>query len=278
MQGRILALVCAMGVFLSAAVCGQPASGQSTRTIQSGGGERSYLLHVPAGYAGEAISLVLNFHGSGGAPGNQLATSGFDALADAEGFAVAFPAGVFANSVSQRSWNANLDPGVDDVQFARDVIADVSATLNIDPSRIYATGFSGGARMTSRLACELADILAAAAPVAGLQYPDGCTPVHGVPILALHSKADPVNQYEVGADSRPYWRMGVETAVDRWRDALRCEGQGSVRVVAANAERRSYAPCRDGSEVGLIVTVDGGHTWPEGASATIWSFFAAHHR
>jgi polyhydroxybutyrate depolymerase len=188
MQGRILALVCAMGVFLSAAVCGQPASGQSTRTIQSGGGERSYLLHVPAGYAGEAISLVLNFHGSGGAPGNQLATSGFDALADAEGFAVAFPAGVFANSVSQRSWNANLDPGVDDVQFARDVIADVSATLNIDPSRIYATGFSGGARMTSRLACELADILAAAAPVAGLQYPDGCTPVHGVPILANGSR------------------------------------------------------------------------------------------
>ena len=127
------------------------AAGQSTHTIVSGGVERSYVLYVPAGVAGRAIPLVLNFHGSGGVPQNQITTSGFDDLADREGFAVAYPAGIFENKVSRRSWNANAEPGADDVQLARDVIDDVSAQLQIDASRIYATGFSGGARMTSRL-------------------------------------------------------------------------------------------------------------------------------
>jgi len=74
------------------AVLAQMAAGQSRQTIRSAGVERSYLLHVPAGYDGDAIPQVLNYHGAGGVPENQLATSGFDVLADREGFAVAFPA------------------------------------------------------------------------------------------------------------------------------------------------------------------------------------------
>ena len=112
--------------------------------------------------------------------------------------------------------------GVDDVQFAREVIEDVGGKFPIDRDRIYATGFSGGARMSSRLACALSDVLAAAAPVAGLQYPDDCVPAGPVSIVAFHGKADAVNQYEVTADSRPYWRMGVETAAEKWRSALGC--------------------------------------------------------
>ena len=266
------------GLVSPAGLQAQPATGQSTQTVESAGLERSYLLHVPKGYAGQAIPLVLNLHGSGGVPENQLATSGFGALADREGFAVAFPAGVFANTVSERSWNANREPGADDVQFARDLIADVSSRLNIDLARIYVTGFSGGARMSSRLACELADQLAAAAPVAGLQFPDGCTPSRAIPILAFHGKADTVNQYEVSANSRPYWRMGIETALERWRAAERCADDGRVSAVAADIEFRVWPTCADGAEVGIYVDADAGHVWPENASELIWAFFAQHER
>lgn len=256
----------------------QVATGSSTQTIVSGGIERSYLLYVPDGYAGRALPLVLNFHGSGGVPQNQVATSGFDALADREGFAVAYPAGMFANTVSERSWNANVEPGVDDVQFARDVIDDVSAKLRVDASRIYATGFSGGARMTSRLACELADRLAAAAPVAGLQYPDGCTPVRAVPIVAFHGKADRVNQYERTADSRPYWHMGVETALEKWRAADGCAGKAEVSEVSAEVELRVWPSCNNGAELRIYVDADDDHVWPQGASERIWEFFRHHSR
>jgi polyhydroxybutyrate depolymerase len=256
----------------------QTAAGHGYQTIQSAGVERSYLLHVPPDYDGDAIPLVLNFHGSGGVPENQLATSGFDVLADREGFAVAFPAGVFTNSVSSRSWNANVEEGVDDVRFARDVIADVSARINVDPARIYVTGMSGGARMSSRLACELSDVLAAAAPVAGLQYPDGCVPVRAMPIISFHGKADRVNQYEVSADSRPYWRMGVETAAEKWRQANHCKADMQVSEINDNVELRTWSACDSGSEIRLYVIEDGGHVWPDDASEKIWSFFEGHPR
>lgn len=246
-----------------------------SETIVSAGVERSYLLYLPESDDGEALPLVLNFHGSGGVPENQLATSGFDALAEREGFAVVFPAGAFTNSVTQRSWNANVEPGVDDVQFARDLIASLSARWNIDASRIYATGFSGGARMSSRLACELSDTLAAAAPVAGLQYPDGCTPGRAIPIITFHGKADQVNQYELSENSRPYWRMGVETAIERWREANGCAGSEAARI-AANVELRQWPDCSADSAIHFYVIDDGGHVWPAGASDQIWAFFEMH--
>jgi polyhydroxybutyrate depolymerase len=258
----------------------QPPSGDTTFILVSAGVERSYLLHIPAGYGGDAIPLVLNLHPSGGTPQGQVATSGFNAIADREGFAVAYPAGVFANTVSQQTWNANVEDGVDDVQFMRDVIADVGARLDVDDTRIYATGFSGGARMSSRLACELADMLAAAAPVAGLQFPDDCVPTGPVSIVAFHGRADQVNQYEVSADSRPYWRMGVETAAEKWRDALDCpegpmEGgfNGEPGIVL-----RVYPPCAGGKALQLFISETDGHVWPAGASERIWEFFEAHPR
>jgi polyhydroxybutyrate depolymerase len=250
--------------------------GASLQTITSGGVERSYRLYVPDGYSGEAMPLVLNFHGSGGAPANQVATSGFDSLADREDFAVAYPAGVFANTVSQRSWNANVDPGVDDVQFVRDVIDDVAAKVTIDTARIYATGMSGGGRMTSRLACAMADRLAAAAPVAGLQYPDGCVPVRAVPIVAFHGKADRVNPYELSAEARPYWRMGVETAVTKWREADGCAGDADISTVASDVELRVWSECDNGAEIRFYVDANDDHVWPEGASERIWAFFEHH--
>lgn len=258
----------------SLAAAAQPETG--VQTIVSGETERSYLLHVPEGYSGDPVPLVLNFHGSGGVPENQLATSGFGELADREGFAVAFPAGAFTNSLTARSWNANIEPGVDDIQFARDVIADVAARLSIDSDRIYATGFSGGARMSSRLACELADTLAAAAPVAGLQYPDGCTPVRAISLMSFHGRADQVNHYELRDDSRPYWRMGVETAVGRWREAIGCQANPDVAPGGPGIELRHWTGCRAGSEIVLYVIEDGGHIWPANSSELIWAFFDRH--
>jgi len=257
----------------SLAAAAQPATG--LQTVVSGGTERNYLLHVPEGYRGDPVPLVLNFHGSGGVPENQLVTSHFDELADREGFAVAFPAGAFTNSLTARSWNANVEPGVDDVQFARDVIADVAAKLSIDSGRIYVTGFSGGGRMSSRLACELADTLAAAAPVAGLQYPDGCRSARPISLMSFHGKADQVNQYELSDDSRPYWRMGIETAVERWREAIGCPEDPDI-TAGPGVEVRHWTGCSAGAEIELHVIEDGGHVWPETASELIWAFFDRH--
>jgi polyhydroxybutyrate depolymerase len=55
--------------------------------------------------------------------------------------------------------------GINDVQFARDMIAWLEANTCVDPKRIYASGGSNGGGMTYRLACQAADVIAAVAPV-----------------------------------------------------------------------------------------------------------------
>jgi len=260
----------------SSVVLAQVAPNQTAYEIVSSGVERFYLLHVPAGYDGEAVPLVLDFHGSGGVPENQSRTSNFGMIADREGFAVAFPAGVFTNSGTVRSWNANAEGGVDDVQFARDVIDDVAERLSVDRSRIYTTGFSGGARMSSRLACELSDLLAAAAPVAGLQYPDDCTLGRPMPVLAIHGTADRVNRYELAENSHPYWRMGVETAVEKWRNANSCDIRSDATHFSDDVDRRTWTDCSADSEIAFYVIEGGRHVWPDFASEVIWGFFSRH--
>ena len=268
--------------------CSQSNSGFQTLTLESGNQNRPFLLYIPSTVAEDSVPLVFSFHGSGGVPQNQVDISNFSALADKHGFAVVFPAGAFTNSVSERSWNANIEAGVNDVQFVRDIIEDVAARINLDRNRIYTSGYSGGARMSSRLACELSDVIAAAAPVAGLQYPDDCVPKLAVPIIAFHALDDQVNQYSVSENSRAYWRMGVETALDKWRQANGCSLRNSYQSLSPEITLFQWDDCDNGAQINFYQLTSGDHTWPGAnqpganqdidASALIWEFFSSHHR
>lgn len=257
--------------------------GLSEHTLRSNGVERSYMLYVPDNASAEGAPLVFSFHGSGGVPQQQINISGFDQLSDLFGFISVFPAGAYTNTVTVRSWNANIDEGVDDVQFTRDIIEDVASKVAIDRKRIYTSGFSGGARMSSRLACELSDILAAAAPVDGLQYPDGCTLKRPIPMLSFHGKADQTNHYVLSPDSRPYWRMGVETAIDKWRQANACSMKNDADRISQEVTFYQWSDCLGAAEIQFYLTDNGGHTWPGAddnedinASELIWEFFSRH--
>ncbi len=215
---------CALfSVFLSNLTYAQNSGVQSTQKLNSAGVERSYVLYIPSHADDSSLPLVLNFHGSGSTPERLESQTDFIRLAEENGFVLVYPVGAFTNSVTSGSWNANLDPGVDDVQFARDMIEDIAGMISLDRKRIYSTGMSGGARITSRLACELSDVLAAAAPVAGLQYPDGCTLQRAIPILAsIVPMMRLTNMSLLGIpahigewESRRLWTNGVKRMIAR---------------------------------------------------------------
>lgn len=279
-------LLVGLWALLAASAFSQPQAGFSEHALDSAGSARNYRLYLPERYSGEPVPLVFSFHGSGGVPQDQAETSRFHELADRHGFAVVFPAGAFTNSITARSWNANVEPGVDDVQFVRDMIEHVAGIVNIDRSRIYVSGFSGGGRISSRLACELSDVLAAAAPVAGLQYPEDCVPERSIPVIAFHALDDRVNTYEVTAESRPYWRMGVETALDRWRQANGCSLANDDDRLSQDITLYTWSACSGGAEIHFYQRRTGGHSWPGAmqngavqsidASELIWAFFSRH--
>lgn len=262
-------------------------------SLQVDGVERTWQLFVPDNYsANTAYPLVVDLHGTGGNPENQARNSGLRTLAAQKGFLVVNAAGKYQRSASSgNTWNVDLDPkGVDDVRFIRDMIARIRTQYSIDPRRIYSTGFSGGARMSSRIACDLSDTFAAVALVGGVRFPDRCSPTHPLAILAIHSEDDEVNHFEHRSDSPAYWPVGVNASVSSWATYYACSTPRE-RTLSPGVVKFEYQGCKPGADLVFIRLADGGHTWPgspgnKGRKPTaqlagaeeVWAFFAAHPR
>jgi polyhydroxybutyrate depolymerase len=161
-------------------------------------GDRHYLVTTPTAHDGETpIPLVVDFHGlSEGAEVHAMQTQ-LGPYGEEEGFAVAFPHG----TDDPVRWNTTPDrEGNPDLVYVEAVLDDLGAEFCIDTSRIYATGLSNGAMMSSAVACALADRFAAVAPVAGITDYDGCDPTRPVPINAFHGTVDPILLFNGGVD------------------------------------------------------------------------------
>jgi len=281
---RLIALLVSLAL-----ACAQPSSpagaqlgpGDHTREFAHGGAERRYLLHVPALARPAPLPLVIAFHGGGGnAPGFQR-YAGLDALADRDGFLVAYPSGS-SRLFSERllTWNAGeccgfaAEAGVDDVGFALAVIEDVAQHSALDRSRIYATGHSNGAMMAYRLAAEAAQHVAAIAPVAGAMALRHFAPERAVPVLHIHSVDDPRARYAGGVTEtlgREIYHRSAEAELARWRGRAACPEAPAVleqRTWPARdgtehtATLLAWAPCEGGSEVRLWKLTGAGHGWP----------------
>lgn len=115
----------------------------TARTLISGGYERCYLMHVPPSYdPAQPLPLVVVLHGLASNAEMIQGVSGWDIVADREGFIVVYPDGM----LYPLRWNANsnMNLEVDDVQFFRELVEKVSTMVSVDPTRVSATGLVTG--------------------------------------------------------------------------------------------------------------------------------------
>jgi len=258
----------------SAATCTPATVAGEMLELTSGGHRRTYRLFVPSTAAGQQpLALVLDLHGTGGNATGRAKETGFEALAAREGFAVATLQAEDARwNVPVANWRA------DDVKYVADVIDHVAARSCIDRSRVYATGFSGGGRMSSLLGCRLNDRIAAIAPVGGLRWFGPCAG-RAVPVLTVHGLADSTNPYEGHGDRGAEWVESVPEALAGWASHNRCQQKLVQDKPAGPLQPLRFAGCEGRAEVRLL-RIDGmGHIWPHtevDATAIVWQFFKAH--
>jgi polyhydroxybutyrate depolymerase len=155
----------------------------------------------------------------------------------------------------------------------------VSTQVCLDPRRIYATGFSGGARMSSLLGCKLSARIAAIAPMAGLRWPGECD-ARPVPVFTVHGLADPQNTYAGHAEGRgAEWVESVPDALAGWAKHNGCKGDAVREDPSGPLSTMRYEGCAPGAEVTLI-RVDGlVHRWAReeiDATSAAWDFFRQH--
>ncbi len=284
--------------------CGTAATpGSTTLTLTIGGRQRVVIVHLPSGYSGSnKVPLVLNMHGSGSTAADQEAFTGMDATADSDGFIVAYPQGLIPSGAGF-DWNVPGEPLVggeavpagsaDDVAFLTSLVGTLEHRYCIDSARVYATGFSGGARTASQLACDASGTFAAVAPVSGLRHATPCPATRAVPVLTIHGTADPVDPYD--GHGQAYWTYSVPQAAKDWATQDGCSATAAVSTPDPGVTLTRYPGCAGGASVELYTIAGEGHEWPGGprlsnrltrelgpqsdaldANSVIWAFFAAH--
>lgn len=191
------------------------------------------------------------------------------------------------------AWNAGtccLQPtNVDDVEFTREIVADVSKKFHVNKHKIYVSGFSNGAMMAERLLCEAADIFSAAASVSGVvelepgndQGLAACDESFSkfnksISLLHIHGDFDPVVPYTGDAI------LGfppVPQDTDRWVERNNCHGNATTTFKKGAYSNQVWKHCPHGNKIELVRHSLGGHVWPRdndfSAPNYIVNFFAS---
>ncbi|MFN0096734.1 MAG: alpha/beta hydrolase family esterase [Dehalococcoidia bacterium] len=262
---------------------GIPAGRTTLRRMIVDGTPREYRVHRPADSAnGRPLPLVLNFHGRGSNGETQERYSGLVPLSERDRFVLVSPDGTGA----PKAWHAGATTGstVDDVAFIRSLIDVLRQDLCIDPSQVFAAGFSNGAFMAAEAACALGERIAALAMVGGATPPSAnCV---GKPrVIAFHGTADQVVPFGGGTIRGVYAYPGARAAMDGWAARAGCTGT-DVRRQNKHVVWEERTGCT--TAVRLAVIEGDGHTWPGAsevpafgtttreimASEAIWTFFA----
>jgi polyhydroxybutyrate depolymerase len=217
---------------------------------------------------GETLPLLVLLHGNNQSPSAITAASGADRLAEREGLLVALPPAI------DRRWQAlpaSGQPVTDspDVIYLAGLIEQLTAAYSVDPERVFVAGFSMGAVLSGRMACERADLVAAVALDAGTDWGGECAPARAVSILVMYGTGDTTFSID-----------GAEAFADQWRSLDACPGSPVTAALTADAVVMTSAACADGTAVQFVRIEGAGHQWFGEPSATeiAWDFFTTHQR
>jgi polyhydroxybutyrate depolymerase len=262
-------------------------------TIVVGGVTRTYTLVQPVAPAGRRVPLLIVLEGAFSSGPQTEAMTGFDAIAERRQFDVAYPeplAGI---------WHLGCCDAVrksrDDVVFISRLISRLTADASVDPTRVYVAGFSIGAALAYRLACELSPQVAGIGSVGGFQYlSNPCHPKRPVSVIEIHGTNDYYGgscggqtQTNKGCSfGQPGYEPSVLELNAQWRKLDSCPSHTASRV-RGGLSSLTASRCGHGTGVRVYTIQGGGHCWPAvgatdclsfDASLAIWSFLSAHHR
>lgn len=291
--GRVLVLAALVALGTLAAACAGSAEGDDaqsaapstttsrsttstatrieTGSVELGPADRRAQLVAPDDVTAPAPLLVL-LHGYTATADRQDSYLGVTEQAATRGLYVLLPNGTVDGRGAQ-FWDVGAccnftGTPVDDFGYLRDLVREALEARPIDPTRVYVFGHSNGGFMSYRLACELADEVAAIAVLASSELPtdEGCEPSRPVSVLHLHGTEDRVIPYGGGAIGEPF--PGAVEVVARWAGRAGCDDEPVEgepldlvpNIDGAETTVAAYRGCADGVDVQLDTITGGVHT------------------
>lgn len=262
----------------------------SNATLTVGGVSRRYIVLRPTAVVASAPVLLM-LHPNSTTPEATATLSEVADYAATQGFWAVLPAavgGVWKDDPSQT--------GADDVNFIAALITQLVGQ-GASASRIYASGYSNGGFMTTRLACALSDRIAAFGIVAATTR-DGLIRNCGTPVSRPKAwflgTADSVVPYAGAWDMR-----SADSTLAWWNGQQGCAGvlansvPNKVTTDGTTVQQTRYTGCARSVENQRYTITGGGHTWPGGvmqpaaygavtmdikATGLIWNFVRGYQR
>jgi polyhydroxybutyrate depolymerase len=221
-------------------------------TWQVDGAARRAIVFAPATAAAAPAPLLFVFHGAGDTADN---FSGVD-------FQGAWPEAivVYMDGLGRGRGGGGAFQTADatgsnrDLRFFDTALADLHMKFRVDDSRIYATGFSNGAKFVYLLWATRPSTFAAFAPVAGM-LADGLSLPTPKPVIHIGGQQDHQNDIKLQLAS-------IELA--RRTDGASASGK------PCGASCTTYAGT--GGVTVMTVLHSGGHVYPANATALIVNF------
>jgi len=220
-------------------------------TVSRAAAGRAYHVNVPSGLSGSSVPLLLSLHGALQPYSLHERETRWSAVAATRHFIVAYP-----SAAAGLVWDAAQRSG--DVTYLREVVEDVSRTWCVDPRRVHVEGFSSGANMSARLACDASAVFASVAAYAGVSPSftgSPCEPDRPIAVGLFHSDGDLISLPPLAVAHR-----------DEWVRRNGCPAT-PVPEPGVPVEAAVYGPCRAGVEVVWRV-YRGTHFWPAGDDRT----------
>lgn len=287
MPGRWLAVLLLLTTSACANHPSAPPEALQLKSLNVADMTRSYYLHLPSlsthkpnptNPTPRPILLIL--HGGGKADGDDVAArTGYNHIADREGFIAVYPNGIDAqwNDGRGKSFRRNQgNQDIDDVAFLSQLINHIITAHNGDPSRVYVTGLSNGGMMTLRLGCEISHQLAAIAPIIA-NFPKTllpqCQPSHPLPVLIMNGTDDPLIPWQGGSVGFLKRKMGhvasTEATLEFWRQHNQCPPTPTITQLpdnnskdASTVSKIHYHQPGSQCDVVLYKIKGGGHNFP----------------
>jgi polyhydroxybutyrate depolymerase len=248
-------------------------------SIDVDGVKRTYRVVGNGGGSSKKKRLVIALHGYTGS-GRQFAYySALHNAFDAD-TVVAYPDSTRTTAKGDKpGWNADFccgsgwKSGVNDVEFLRRLIGELSAKYNIDQDRVFLVGFSNGAFMTQRFAVEHPELVAGVAVISGTigTKAKSLQPTAPVPMLLTHGAKDTRVAYNGGespGDPEFDW-LSFATTTEAWKQANGCNDEEAEVVTTQQRKTTTYRNC-----VAPFTTVEyleNGHVWDGWRLGNVWN-------
>ncbi|MCP4301575.1 MAG: prolyl oligopeptidase family serine peptidase [Gammaproteobacteria bacterium] len=154
----------------------------------------------------------------------------------------------------------------DDVGFLKKLVAKIATDFTVDSDRVYISGFSNGAMMANRIACEASELFAAVVLVGGrVESGFECMPTGALPLLQMNGGEDTAVPFDGRVNDAGYFFASTNSIAEHWNDGAACateKTEWTSPAIPGETVRCSIA-CPDTDRESIdCLWPEGNHRWP----------------